>query len=65
MHLLYASQVKTQRALNDYRKSEYPHYKVQLHSSCLGCRLQIAAVRAATVLQGCKSSKHLVQGLSH
>lgn len=23
-------QVKTQRALNDYRKSEYPHYKDEL-----------------------------------
>mgnify|MGYP001807215921 CR=1 FL=1 len=24
------TQVKTQRALNDYRKSEYPHYKDEL-----------------------------------
>lgn len=28
--LLATPQVKTQRALNDYRKSEFPHYKDEL-----------------------------------
>lgn len=30
MCLLLRPQVKTQRALNDYRKCEYPHYKDDL-----------------------------------